>query len=270
MKCAESLPWLDAYVDGELGIERSVEIERHLGDCPACAAEIERRRVLGAALRQALQYHTAPPELRRAIGDELARTADAAPPQRQRTRFRQALPAWARMAAALVLAAGLGSALTYYGAPRDGGVVPDEVFASYVRGMQSQDRLVDVVSSDEHTVKPWLDAKLDFAVPVKDLASEGYPLFGGRVDYIDGRRVAALVYHYRKHVITLFVWPSSGGARPITSTVRNGDNLAEWSDGRMTFWAVSDVAAPEFMAFCRLYQKAGPVGEQTTGGRVSQ
>ena len=105
-------------------------------------------------------------------------------------------------------------------------------------------------------MKPWLDAKLDFGVPVKDLVAYGFPLVGGRVDYIGGRTVAALVYRNQKHVVTLFIWPSTGGARPLEASVRRGDNLAEWSDGAMTYWAISDLAGGEFTEFCKRFQTA--------------
>ena len=257
MTCAEARTLLGAYMDGELGIERNLEFERHLESCPSCRAELASRRALSASLRNKLDYHSAPLALHRAVRQDLARAAAAsighAPV------MRRALPPWMRMAASLVLVAGLSSALTYYGAPRGGDVIPDEVFASYVRGVQSGDRIVDVVSSDKHTVKPWLDAKLDFAAPVKDLSNDGFPLVGGRVDYIGGHTVAALVYQSRKHVITLFTWPTQGQAKPIATSMRRGEILAQWLDGTMTYWAISDVAAPELMEFCRRFQAAEPM-----------
>lgn len=266
MTCDEARTLLDAYMDGELGIERSLELERHLESCPSCAAELASRRALGSALRDRLEYHTAPLALHRAVRNELQRAE--APSGASATR--RVTPAWMRMAASFILVAGLSSALTYYGAPRDGDVIPNEVFASHVRGVQSGDRLVDVVSSDRHTVKPWLDAKLDFAAPVKDLASEGYPLVGGRVDYIDGHTVAALVYHSRKHVITLFIWPSEGRAKPLATSERRGDNLAQWSDGTMTYWAISDVAAPDLADFVKRFQAAEPMPAAPSSGATRQ
>jgi anti-sigma factor RsiW len=260
MNCAEARTLLDAYADGELGIERCLEFERHLESCPRCAAELASRRALGAALRDKLDYHSAPLALHRALRNELARAAPA-PAMSQAPAVPRPLPRWTRMAASFILVAGLSSALTYYGLPNGRDVIPDEVFASHVRGVQSGDRVVDVVSTDKHTVKPWLDAKLDFAAPVKDLAKDGFPLVGGRVDYIDGHTVAALVYQSGKHVITLFAWPNPtpGPAKPIAASMHRGDSLAQWSDGTMTYWAVSDVAAPELMAFCARFQVTEPM-----------
>jgi anti-sigma factor RsiW len=113
--------------------------------------------------------------------------------------------------------------------------------------------LEDVVSTDQHTVKPWFDGKLDFAPPVKDLAAAKFPLLGGRLDYLNGRAVAALVYGRDKHLIDLFIWPDRGSATPV-ATVRNGYNAVHWSDGGMTFWAVSDLEARELREFARLWQ----------------
>ena len=260
MNCVDARTLIDAYADGELGVERSLELEKHLETCPSCPAELESRRALGAALREKLDYHTAPLALHRAIRDELERDEGAVrrPPASQRQRPR----AWLRMAASVVLVAGLSSALTYYYAgPRGADATADEIFASHVRAMQSDNRLIDVVSTDEHTVKPWLDARLDFGVPVKDLTAYGFALVGGRIDYIGGRTVAALVYHYQKHVITLFIWPSDGRVRPIRTSVRRGENIAEWSDGSMTYWAISDVASGVFLEFSERFQAAEPVPE---------
>jgi anti-sigma factor RsiW len=254
MKCDEPLNLLDVYMDGELDLERNVELERHLEVCPRCPAELASRRAVSSAMRDKLDYHAAPLALQRAVRKELARAKGAS--GRGSPLTRRAAPAWMRLAASFVLVAGLSSALTYYVTPTSSEAIPDEIFASHVRSMQSDNRLIDVVSSDEHTVKPWLDAKLDFAPPVRDLSTDGFSLAGGRVDYIGGRAVAALVYRYRKHVITLFIWPDNGDTRPVAASVRRGDRLAQWSDGEMTYWAISDIAAPEFTEFCKRFEAA--------------
>jgi anti-sigma factor RsiW len=264
MNCAEAQTFLDAYLDSELGFERSLEFERHCATCSSCAAELDDRRALGVALREKIDYHMAPLDLHRSIRRKLAASGGA--PLPGRSGLRSALAGWTRIAASLVLVAGLSSAVTYYATPRGGDTVPDEVFASHVRGMLSEDRRIDIASSDRHTVKPWLDAKLDFAPPVKDLSSDGFPLVGGRIDYINGRMVAALVYRHNKHVITLFIWPGDGSTRPIATSARRGDNLADWSDGAMTYWAISDVAAAELMRFCRRFQVQEPAPERPAPG----
>jgi anti-sigma factor RsiW len=262
MTCDEAQALRDAYVDGELGLERSLEFERHLESCQRCAGTVASRRALGAALRERLEYHAAPPALHRAL--RLAVTSGGGGPGRR------APAPWMRLAASLVLVAALSSALTYYATPRSGDAIPDEVFASHVRAVQSGDRLIDVASSDRHTVKPWLDARLDFSAPVRDLATDGFLLLGGRVDYIGGHPAAALVYQYGKHVITLFVWPSQSRATPITKTTRRGDSLAAWSDGTMTYWAVSDIARPDLDAFCRRFEAAAATADAPEAGASGQ
>jgi len=118
-----------------------------------------------------------------------------------------------------------------------------------------------VASSDEHTVKPWFDTHIDYSPPVKDLTTDGFPLLGGRADYVDGREVAALLFRHRQHTITLFVWPATGPATEVAASAARGDNLVHWSDGSMTYWAVSDVDAAALVQFARLYRVAPTVPE---------
>ena len=263
MTCAKPRVLLDAYMDGELGVEGSLALERHLETCLSCTARLATRRALSVVTRDKLTYYAAPSALQRALRNELMYGESVTAIS---SLTRRAPSAWLRLAASFILVAGLSSALTFYATPKTDDAIPDEVFASHVRSAQSENRLIDIVSSDEHSVKPWLDARLDFAPPVKDLSTDGFRLVGGRVDYIGSRAVAALVYQYRKHVITLFIWPSNGQAKAVSASVRRGNLMAEWSDGAMTYWAISDVAAPEFTEFCTRFQdvEAAPESQSST------
>jgi anti-sigma factor RsiW len=133
-----------------------------------------------------------------------------------------------------------------------------QLIASHVRSLMAN-HLTDVASSDQHTVKPWLDAKLDFAPPVVDLASEGFPLIGGRLDYLDNRPVAALVYQRRKHFINVFVWPGeAAAARPAMAMSHQGYQLLHWADPDFNYWAVSDVSANDLQLFKQQFETRTP------------
>ena len=252
MECTEARALIEPYLGGDLDIERGVQLERHLEGCAACSGALAGARAFKTALREKSPYHRAPLSLRRAVREGLSRADRAA------SGIRSSPPPWLRLAASLVLVAGLSSGITYYALPRVADPIPDAVFASHVRGVLSGQRLVDVQSSDEHTVRPWFGTKLDFSPPVADLASEGFPLIGGRMDYVAGRTVAALVYRRQNHVITLFVWPTREGPRAIAASARQGDTLVHWSDGAMVYWAVSDLNGRELVDFAGRFRAAAP------------
>lgn len=243
MECSEARALIEPYLGGDLGIERSVQLERHLEGCATCPRALADARAFKAALRDKLFYHRAPFSLYRTVSKRLVSM------DRPASGARPSLPSWLRVAASLMLVAGLSSGITYYAMPRAADAIPDAVFASHVRGVLSGQRLVDVHSSDEHTVRPWFGNKLDFSPPVTDLASEGFPLMGGRMDYVSGRTVAVLVYRRKNHVITLFIWPTSERPRAMTTSVRHGDTLVHWSDGAMAYWVVSDLDGRELVDF---------------------
>jgi anti-sigma factor RsiW len=249
--CADKALLLHAYVDGELDLVRNLEVEEHLKTCPACEEELSGHRTLRSSLRSGNLYHRAPRELKARI--RAAAMGESAPPVESgpssvasmRPPQRRPIFEWLAVAAAILIAVALGSRLGpgIGGSPRPD-LIAEEAIASHIRSLQPG-HLMDIQSTDQHTVKPWFDGKLDFSPPVSDFTDQGFPLIGGRLDYIDHRNVAALVYQRRKHLINVFVWPeSSGGNSSSLETQRfvNGYNFLGWRYGSVYLCAVSDVS----------------------------
>jgi anti-sigma factor RsiW len=236
---------LQAEFDGELDIAQSAALAQHRAGCTVCEARWAELAALRTALK-ALPYHRASPALTRAIAARVAPAVATPLPRPRRP--------WWREAASFGIGAALAASLLLMLRPAgDEGLVAALV-DDHVRALQPG-HWTDVVSTDRHTVKPWFDGKLDFAPPVKDLVADGFPLRGGRLDYLGGRAVAALAYEHGNHPIDLFVWPERG-APPPPATARHGYNLVHWSADGMTLWAVSDVERDQLEDFARLWQKA--------------
>jgi anti-sigma factor RsiW len=241
---------LNPYVDGELDLVRHVEIESHLTGCTGCAEQEKRLRALRSAISSRSMYYRAPAGLRA----RLQPLAPAEPLARRRPSGLQL----ASIAAAILLLLGgsamLGALLSRAGPSADEQLA-ERVVESHVRSLQVPSHLADVVSSDKHTVKPWFRDKLVFSPLVPDLAREGYVLSGGRLDYLAGRPVAALIYHRRLHVINLFTWPAgSDEAKPVRSLSRQGFHIRHWQESGMTYWAISDLNDQEMDEFVRLFR----------------
>jgi anti-sigma factor RsiW len=235
---------LHAYVDGELDLANTRETERHLQSCAGCRATEKAIRELRSALTSEATAYRAPAHLRRNVRAALRREAKTS---------RQTLSPWLMFATGAAFGAIiLGFVLfqTMQAARTD--VIVDQVVANHVRSLLAV-QLVDVVSSDQHTVKPWFDGKIDFAPEVRDLSADGFPLVGGRLDYLDGKTVAALVYHRNKHPINLFITPAST-SRSIspTMTTRRGYNVFAWTNNGMKYWTVSDLNQAELRQFTGL------------------
>lgn len=254
--CDEMQLLVQADVDGELAPAEAARVATHVARCAACAETQARLTALSGRLRSEAPYHPAPEALRAAIRTRIV----AATPDVVR-RLDARGPWWRRLPRPRVgqgvafgggfdLAACLALAIAL---PR-GSTLADAAVADHIRALQPG-HLEDVASSDQHTVKPWFDGRTDFAPPVKDLKAEGFPLAGGRLDYLAGRPVAALVYQRRRHVIDLFVWPGGGSlARGTTAGSRNGYNFLRWNQDGMTFWAVSDLNPHELADFVRRWR----------------
>jgi anti-sigma factor RsiW len=240
MSCGEPTSrLLEAYLDGELDLVRSLEVERHLAECEPCAAALRSHRMLRSALADASLYYEAPKGLEGRVRTELRKGS------KQSKRGAVAGWRWGAVAASLVIAALAWALVAIPRGPSNDELVNQEVVSAHVRSLMA-DHLTDVASSDRHTVKPWFNGKLDFSPEVKDLAGDGYPLVGGRLDYIGRRGVAALVYQRGQHPVNVFIWPEpdarSGGDGE--SSLR-GYNVIRWRRSGMRYWAVSDLNLAE-------------------------
>jgi anti-sigma factor RsiW len=253
MSCELTPRYVPGYLDGELDLVRTIEIEAHLKGCPDCAQELESLKALHAALQRSSLAYAAPVALRERIQSSL-RTSSGVEVQERKIKW-PSLHFWQLAGAFALLALIFVSGWQWTArlrAPSGDQRIAAEVFSSHVRSLEGN-HLMDVVSTDQHTVKPWFDGKLDFSPPVEDLASDGFPLVGGRLDYLEGREVAALIYQRRKHLINVFVWPDATGSSAAGAVEsRQGYNIMRWSRNGFQFWAVSDVAAPDLAQFVRL------------------
>ena len=242
MDCQQAVTLIDAYVDGELDVRSILEIEPHLNSCTSCGRALETRRVLGTALHAGNLAYSAPAALRHRI--------------RAATKTTASLSAWLhRRPLALTVSFAAVTLLVSTGTwqwrlVRQENLLAEEVVSGHVRSLEAN-HLTDVLSSDRHTVKPWFSGRIDYSPSVEDLAADGFPLIGGRLDYLGGRPVAALVYRRAAHTINLFLWPSSGEVTQRASADR-GFHTVRWTGGGMTYWAVSDLNTGELSQFASL------------------
>jgi len=235
--CPDKELLLHALADGELDAGNVLALEAHMAGCPACAAELAAIREVKARLTAAPLAYKAPASLL----ERLDAAIDEA--ERPPSRRRFGAESW-------VLGGGMGAiaaSLALFAFMPTGAGLQGELIDAQARSLEAQ-HLVDVQTSDRHTVKPWFNGKVDFAPPVVDLAPQGYPLVGGRLDRVDGKRVAALVFRRRAHVINLFIWPGDAPAAPALDH-KEGYSLVRWGRGGLVYWAVSDIDSADLMGF---------------------
>jgi anti-sigma factor RsiW len=247
-ECNENALLLHGLIDGALDAANSVRIETHVKSCAGCATAFRRLEDVRARLANEDMRHSAPPGLLDRIQAQIETETAIAP---RRDSPGRVPSRWFAGGALTAMAASLALFL----------VVPqlsttplqDQIVASHMRSLLAT-HLTDVATSDQHVVKPWFNGRIDFAIPVVDLANQGFPLVGGRLDYLDDRVVPALVYKRRLHTINLFIRPDSGASLPTDfATTRRGFNILRWTDSGLEYWAVSDVSGSDLQAFKRAF-----------------
>jgi anti-sigma factor RsiW len=248
MTCVPAKSLLESYLDDELDAAQRVQVAEHLASCSSCAGVHAQLLELRAGIRTHAPYYRAPAGLRQRIQVSV-RQAD-----RQADRHAPAFWRWIAIAAAILLAVSAAWNIALFRSRTSSAdLIAQDVLSSHVRSLMGV-HLLDVPSSDQHTVKPWFNGKLDFSPDVRDFAAQGFPLIGGRIDYVGGRPAAALVYQRRKHIINVFTWPSAatdGGPEPD----RNGYHVVHWDTSGMSWWAVSDLNVGELRQFENLYRQ---------------
>ena len=250
MQCEEVLERLSAFLDDEIDPVESREIQRHLDRCPSCTEALGRMKGVAARLRAEAPYYRASDSLRARVSQAAWSDASGGLTTSRRT---GATPrGWLAAAATVVVVVGGTWLFTAVQSQKSFGSMEREVVSSHIRSLMAS-HLMDVASTDQHTVKPWFNGKLDFSPPVTDLSTSGYPLLGGRLDYLRGRPVAALVYQRRKHLINVFTWPDEAGAdSEAPPRTQQGYHVIHETHGGMAYWIVSDLNPEELSAFSRL------------------
>lgn len=257
MNCAETRRLLEAHLDRELDPARDLDVESHLRTCPACTRVAENARARRTALQETLPRFTAPAGLAARICGSLRENAPEISVASRPSPTLRIFPYGQilGLAASLALAVLAGFAWGNRHARTD--LLFTDAIAEHARSLQAA-HLTDVVSTDQHTVKPWFAGKLDFSPPVVDLASDGFALAGGRLERLDGRPAAALVFHRRQHAINLFIWPVRQSAISSGAMQQDGYHATAWSQAGLNFLAVSEIPAEELAQFADLFRRATP------------
>jgi anti-sigma factor RsiW len=260
LECHNCLELLGAYADDELELSASLQIEQHVQDCAMCARAARNQRAIAEKLRNPSLRYAAGADLRERMGLLVRHQQSPAVPVARQTppfQFSSRIRFWRSAAIAVMLALAASITFTAYREfNRNGGTgtLASEVLADHVRSLMAAHAL-DIISTDQHTVKPWFMGKLDFSPEVEDFKEDGFPLVGGRLDYLHGHAVAALVFQRRKHIINLFTWPlnetDNGGPAQLDQA---GYHLRAWNAAGMAYWAISDVNTTDLENFVKLYR----------------
>jgi anti-sigma factor RsiW len=258
MNCQECKEYIDAYIDNELDVTATIAVKQHLRTCSECPQLLESRKAIRDLLNDPQVRFEAPDSL---LGKIRSVLPPPEPDLKRRTGSRLVVPWFSlplALAAAIAVIFGLAIMNRTRIFDRSGGdALAQEAISSHVRSLLAA-HLLDVPSTDQHTVKPWFNGKLKFSPPVHDFADHGFRLIGGRLDYFNGREVAALVYQRNKHVINLFIWPSESGQQMAAQIfTKDGYHVSHWVGDGFEFWAVSDVNAEDLRAFASLEMEQG-------------
>ncbi len=253
MSCQKTEESIHGYLDGELDLARSLEVEQHMEQCEVCAIAYRNQTALRSAFKDSCLYHSAPARLEKRIRSSLRREAKSE--VGRRSFGWNWLPVGVGLAFVLLMALVIWRAMPGL-RPTGDELLAQGITSDHVRSLQMPGHLTDVLSSDQHTVKPWFDGKVDFAPPVKDFASQGFRLYGGRLEYLNNKTVATLIYQRRLHYINLYVWPAEqAGSTSEVTTQRQGYNLIHWTSSGMNYWAISDLNNVELHEFASLVQQ---------------
>jgi anti-sigma factor RsiW len=254
LSCQRAQELIHGYVDGELDLARSLEVEQHMHECETCARTYRSQTTLRSSFKNDSLYHTAPEKLKKRIQSSLRKASRSK--AHQRAFGWRWLTVGASLAFMLLIGVVVWRLVPRPTSPYGDELLAQEVVSDHVRSLQIPGHLTDVLSSDQHTVKPWFDGKVDFAPLVKDFPSQDFRLYGGRLEYLNNRGVATLVYQRRLHYINLYIWPSGqAGSTSEITTQRQGYNLIHWTGSGMNFWAISDLNSVELREFAHLVQQ---------------
>jgi mycothiol system anti-sigma-R factor len=248
--CQQAQGLIDAYLDDEMDVASASQVQRHVGQCATCARKLEASQSLKRIISNPELKYPLPAELRARVRKSLAKVQPPSSDQNRRSWWTMGI------AASIAVMIGLGWLLTNYISRQREQTLAMDVVQSHVHSLQA-DHLLDVTSTDQHTVKPWFTGKVDYSPVVIDYASRGFPLAGGRLDYIQSRPVAAVVYRHDQHVINVFEWP---GETEESTQTRQGYNIVRFSQSGMVCWVVSDLNPQDLKSFADLlrYSYAKP------------
>jgi anti-sigma factor RsiW len=248
LNCQETQELIHGYLDGELDLVKSLEIERHLETCDGCKQSLENLVALRGAIRNNAPYFSAPADFRSSLRTALRKEAKGTKSERFSWNWLRIGSAFASIVALCIV---VWLIVPMRAKPPSEDLLAKEIVSDHIRSMLGE-HMMDVESSNQHTVKPWFDGKLEYAPQVTNLSDKGFTLVGGRLDYINGRRVAALVYQREKHFINLFTWPTDEKDSAPQLGAMQGYNMLHWNRNGMAYWAVSDLNAAELRTFTDL------------------